>query len=205
MSDHKIYLYPLWVRIWHGINALSIICLIATGISMQYSSIDYPIIRFDRAVLLHNIFGVLTAVNYVVFVVANLFTGNAKAYIFNVKGLIQRLVIQGNYYLFGYFKGDPKPFPISKEQKFNPLQKLAYTGTMYLFVPIVIITGFSLLFPETIFENVLGFSGIKITAITHASFGFLISVFLIIHLYVASVGKKPLKNFRSIVNGFHEN
>ena len=204
MSKHKIYLYPKWVRIWHGLNALAIIFLIVTGISMQYSSVDYPKIRFDRAVYLHNIFGVITAFNYVYFLIANLLTGNAKAYIFNMKGLGERLFLQSKYYLFGYFKGEPKPFPITKKEKFNPLQKLAYTTAMYFFVPLVILTGIGLLFPDIIFERFLNLSGIQVTAIIHASMGFLISIFLAIHLYVASVGKSPLRNYRSIVTGYHE-
>jgi thiosulfate reductase cytochrome b subunit len=204
MGEHKIYLYPVWVRVWHGVNALSIIVLIATGISMQYSNPDYPIIRFDLAVLFHNIFGVLTAFSYLFFFAANLLTGNAKSYILNINGLIDRLIIQSKYYLFGYFKGEPKPFPISRDDKFNPLQKVAYIGTMYMLVPLVIITGIALLFPEMIIENVFEASGIKITAIFHAALGFLISLFLVIHLYVASVGKHPMKNYRSIITGYHE-
>lgn len=204
MSKHKIYLYPKWVRIWHALNALAIIILIITGMSMQYSSVDYPKIRFDQAVYLHNIFGVLTTFNYLYFLISNLMTGNAKAYIFNMKGLADRLILQSKYYMFGYFKGEPKPFPISKKEKFNPLQKLAYTGTMYFLVPLVILTGVGLLFPDIIFEQFMNLSGIQVTAVTHASMGFLISVFLVIHLYVASVGKNPLKNYRSIITGYHE-
>ena len=204
MSKHKIYLYPKWVRIWHGLNALAIITLIVTGVSMQYSGVDYPKVRFDRAVYLHNIFGVITTFNYVYFLLANLLTGNAKAYIFNMKGLGQRLFLQSKYYLFGYFNGEPKPFPISKKEKFNPLQKLAYTSAMYFLVPLVIVSGLALLFPDIIFERVFHLSGIQVTAVTHASMGFLISVFLVIHLYVASVGKHPLRNYRSIVTGYHE-
>lgn len=202
-QKHKLYLYPVWVRIWHGFNALSIILLILTGISMKYSVLS-NLIGFNNAVILHNIFGILTGLNYLYFLIANMLTGNAKAYIFNMKGLVDRLTIQSKYYMFGYFKGEAKPYPISKKEKFNPLQKLAYTGTMYILVPVVIVSGFGLLFPEIIFEELFNLSGIQLTIIVHASIGFFISIFLIIHLYVASVGKNPLKNYRSIITGYHE-
>lgn len=204
MSDHKLYLYPIWLRIWHAVNAISIILLILTGISMQYSNVNYPIINFEASVYLHNLFGIITLINYMVFIVFNALTGNKKAYKLHYKGLIERLTIQAKYYISGYFKGEPKPFPISKENKFNPLQKVAYVSTMYVLVPLVIITGIALLFPEMIIENFLKGSGIRITAIFHASLGFLISLFLFVHLYVASVGKHPLKNYKSIMNGYHE-
>ncbi|MFB6317808.1 cytochrome b/b6 domain-containing protein [Saccharicrinis sp. FJH54] len=204
MSDHKLYLYPKWLRVWHGINAVSIITLIATGISMQYSNLNYPIINFQSAVFFHNLFGVITLINYLVFVIVNSLTDNKKAYKLQFKGLIERLMVQSQYYLSGYFKGEPKPYPVSKTEKFNPLQKVAYVVTMYVLVPLVIITGVSLLFPEVIIENVLKTSGIRLTAIFHASLGFFISLFLFIHLYVASVGKHPFRNYRSIVTGYHE-
>lgn len=201
---HKIYLYPVWLRIWHAFNALSIVLLIATGISMQYSNLEYALIPFESSVFLHNLFGVLTAINYLLFVIANSLTSNGKAYKFKLKGLGNQLMVQSRYYMFGYFKGEPKPYPISEKNKFNPLQRVSYIGTMYLLIPLVIITGIALLYPELILENVLKFSGIKLTALFHASLGFLISMFLFIHIYVASVGKHPLRNYKSIVSGFHE-
>ncbi|MGF7138479.1 cytochrome b/b6 domain-containing protein [Roseimarinus sediminis] len=204
MSGEKLYLYPKWLRIWHGINALSIIILIISGISMQYSSVENPLLSFELAVYLHNIFGVITAVNYLFFFIANLTTSNGRAYLLKMKGLVERLILQSKYYLFGYFKGEAKPFPISRDNKFNPLQRVAYVSAMYGFVPLVIITGLALLYPEIIIERVLGSSGIMLTAILHATMGFMISLFLIIHLYVASVGKNPFKNYKSIVSGYHE-
>jgi thiosulfate reductase cytochrome b subunit len=43
------------------------IVLIITGLSMQYSDPDYPLIRFDLAVGWHNIAGVLLTVSYFIF------------------------------------------------------------------------------------------------------------------------------------------
>ena len=154
MAEAKLYLYPKWLRIWHGINAISILMLIITGISMQYSNVDYPVIKFELAVPLHNIFGIITVFNYLFYFVFNFLTGNIKAYAMNLSGLMKRLFIQSKYYMIGYFKGDPKPFPISKEQKFNPLQRVAYVVAMYVLVPLVVITGVALLFPDLIIESI---------------------------------------------------
>ncbi len=205
MNSEKLYLYPVWLRVWHGLNALSIIMLILTGISIQYSDINYPFIPFDTAIILHNIFGVVTVASYVFFILANIFTENGKQYQIKLKGLMQRLAKQTQYYLKGYFKDAPKPYPIEKTNKFNPLQRIAYSATMYFLVPIVVITGVALLFPELIVDEVFDVSGIQLTAIVHAAAGFFISIFLIIHIYVASVGKNPLKNYKSIITGYHEN
>ena len=95
------------------------------------------------------------------------------------------------------------PYPLSEKRKFNPLQKYFYVLIMYLAVPLVVITGFGLLFPEIIVNQVYSFSGVFVTAVIHSTLGFFISVFLVIHIYVSTIGKNPLDNFKSIVNGWH--
>ena len=101
------------------------------------------------------------------------------------------------------FKGEETPFPVSEKRKFNPLQKYAYIFVMYLFLPVLIITGFALFFPEIILEQVFQVSGIMLTAVIHGVTGFLIFIFLLVHLYVASMGKSPGENYRSIITGWH--
>lgn len=199
----KICLYPVWLRIWHGINALGIIVLIVTGIRLQYSDLSLLSMDFGMAVQIHNISGVIVTLNYFVFIIGNLVTPNKKYYKIKPKGLVGRIKKQMNYYTSGIFKKEEAPFPISEKRKFNPLQKYSYIFVMYVFVPLTVITGLALLFPELIIEKVYAVSGVFLTALLHATVGFLISIFLIIHLYVASIGKNPLDNFRSIINGYH--
>ena len=203
-ENNRIYFYPVWLRIWHGVNALGIIVLIITGIRLQYSDLRLLSMDFGTAVQLHNISGVIVTLNYFVFIVGNLVTPNKKYYKIKPKGLVKRVTKQANYYMFGLFKGEDAPFPISEKRKFNPLQKYSYIFVMYLFVPLAIVTGLALLFPELIIEKVYSVSGIFLTALLHGTVGFLISIFLIIHLYVASIGKNPLDNFKSIINGYHD-
>lgn len=201
-ENTKLYFYPVWLRIWHAINALGIILLIITGISMQ-SGIESTFINFKLAVNMHNISGIAVTANYLIFFIGNIVTQNVKFYLIKPQGFLKRPIKQAYYYAYGMFRGMKAPYPLSDKRKFNPLQKYAYVAVMYLFVPIVIITGFALLFPEIIIEKVYTLSGVFITAVTHSAVGFFISVFLIIHLYVASIGKSPVENFKSIITGWH--
>jgi thiosulfate reductase cytochrome b subunit len=203
-SENKIYFYPLWLRIWHGINALGILILIFTGISLQYSNPNFHLINFKFAINLHNIAGILVSLNYLLFFIGNIMTSNKKYYRIKLKGLIKNLKLQINYYISGMFNNQQPPFPLSEKRKFNPMQKVAYLTVMYLFVPGLIFTGLALLFPETIIEEVYSVSGIFLTAVLHSSLGFLVSIFLVVHLYVASIGKHPANNFKSIINGYHD-
>ena len=76
----KIYHYPLWIRLWHVANALLCLALIISGISMQFSEPDRPLIRFDMAVTLHNSAAILLTINYLFFLIANRLSGNKKHY-----------------------------------------------------------------------------------------------------------------------------
>lgn len=202
-STEKIYFYPVWLRIWHGFNALGIITLIITGLSMQSSVETSQVAGFNVFVNLHNIAGIVVTLSYTCFFIGNLVTSNGKYYIIKSQGFFKKPIKQIRYYTWGMFHGETSPFPLSEKRKFNPLQKYSYVMVMYLAVPLVIVTGLALLFPEIIIDQIYNFSGVFVTAVLHAAMGFFISVFLVIHLYVASIGKSPLQNFKSIITGWH--
>ncbi len=203
MSE-RLYLYPIWLRFWHAINAFMFLVLLATGLSMQYSNPDLPLIRFDLAVQYHNIAGLVVTFNYLIFLFGNLSTSNGNFYKINLKTLFADLLKQLNYYLFGVFKKQAVPFPINKDRKFNPLQKFTYVVTMYGMMPVIIITGLALLFPELIIDKVFQSSGVFLTAFLHTVIGFLLSMFLVIHIYFSTMGSTPSSNFKSMVDGYHE-
>lgn len=201
-TENKIYFYPLWLRIWHGINALGIIILIITGITMN-SGFEKSIISFNLNIKLHNYTGIIVSLNYFLFFIGNLVTNNKKFYIVKPKNFLKRPLKQAYYYTWGMFHGMKAPYPLSEKRKFNPLQKYFYILVMYLAVPLVILTGVGLMFPEVIFNKIYNVSGVLITAVIHSSMGFFISIFLVIHLYVSSIGKSPLDNFKGIISGWH--
>ena len=203
MSAEKLYLYPLWLRIWHWTNAFLFLILIITGLSLQYSGVEGAFIRFDIAVSYHNIAGIILTVSYVFFVIANRYSGNRKYYRVKQKGFQKRLMKQFRYYLFGVFVGEPKPYPVSEKRKFNPLQKLSYIIVMYVFMPLIIITGFGLLFPEINLENVFGVAGIYLTILLHIVIGFALSIFMIVHIYFCTFGKTATSEFKSMFTGWH--
>lgn len=203
-APEKLYFYPAWLRIWHGFNALGILTLIITGISMQSSIESSQVISFKTIVNLHNIAGIVVTLSYFVYFIGNIITPNSKYYIIKPQGFLKKPIKQAIYYAWGMFHGMTAPFPLSAKRKFNPLQKYIYIIVMYMAVPVVIVTGIALLFPEIIIDKVYTFSGVFVTAIFHSSMGFFISIFLVIHLYIASIGKSPLENFKSIITGWHQ-
>jgi len=202
--EEKLYLYPVWVRLWHGANAILCLVLIITGVSMQYSDPEYPIIRFDWAVAIHDICGIILTISFIIFLFGNIFTPNGSHYLFRIKGYFRNVTRQARYYAFGMFKGEQPPFEITVKNKFNPLQRFSYVFIMYLSMPIIIITGLMLLYPEYLLHNVFGTFALHSTDIVHVVFGYIVSLFFVVHVYFCSIGSRPLSNFKSMFNGYHE-
>lgn len=200
----KEYLYPLWLRLWHWFNALLFVALIVSGLNLQYASTDNPLIPFDAAISMHNASGILLTVNYLIFMIGSLVTGNFKQYFGGIVRQIKNSKLQADYYLRGIFKNENHPFEITKEKKFNPLQQLTYLNIMWVLMPVIIITGWALLFPSIIIEDFFGSSGLMWTALLHTATGFVLSLFMIGHIYLATTGHRVSSNFKSMVNGWHE-
>jgi thiosulfate reductase cytochrome b subunit len=75
---------------------------------------------------------------------------------------------------------------------------------MYIFYPVLIISGIGLFYPELIPMNFLGLNGILLTAILHATLGFICSLFLIVHVYLCTMGKKPGSLYKGMITGYHQ-
>jgi thiosulfate reductase cytochrome b subunit len=204
MSNNREYYYPLWLRMWHWFNALLFLSLIFSGINLQYVNTKSPIINFQNAVLIHNISGITLTANYLFFFILNIASGNYNQYIPKLKGILNRLLLQLKFYISGIFKNESHPFETSKGQKFNPLQQITYLKIMYIVLPLILISGWALLFPEFIINQIWGISGLTLTAIFHTSIGFLLSIFMIGHIYLATTGTSILSNFRAMITGWHE-
>jgi len=197
----KIYLYVLPIRIWHGLNALFCILLILSGISMQYLE-WFRLIPFNWSITIHNISGILLSFNYVFFLMASFKSGNFKYYKWRLKGLFSDVMKQIIYYTQGIFKGLHEPFPVNSDRKFNPLQLLVYWKLMYILIPLVIISGMMLLFPEYFLFTLGGIRSLILIDGLHILAGFFISIIFIVHVYLALLGGK--KNMIAITKGWHD-
>jgi thiosulfate reductase cytochrome b subunit len=200
-----MYLYPKWIRAWHVINAVLFLILIVTGLSMQYTDKENAsyVVGFAKAVKWHNFAAIILTINYIIFVTGNLFTKNGRYYKIGKENFLKELVSQLKYYSWGMFKGEKHPFPVTEERKFNPLQKLTYVLAMYVAVPLLIISGIGLLFPEITITSFLGMSGLLLTDILHITMGFFLSIFMLIHIYTCTLGAKPTSLFWGMISGYH--
>ncbi|MDQ1264870.1 MAG: hypothetical protein QG635_19 [Bacteroidota bacterium] len=199
----KIYLYPLWIRIWHLLNALMFIILITSGISLHYSESGSLLVPFSVAIIAHNVCGVLLSLNYLFYFIFNLLSGNYKHYIPKIKGFIDLTIKQAKYYLLGIFIKDEKPFHPDKDDKFNPIQKMTYLFIMFVFMPLIVISGWLLMFPGFAPDEIFGMGGVWPMALLHTIVGFFLSLFFFGHIYLGTTGKNIGELYQSIITGWH--
>ncbi len=195
----RVYLYPLWLRFWHWTNATLYAILIISGFSMHYAAL----IPFATARVIHNTAGILLVFMYLDFLIGNLFSWNGKQYIVRLNGLFTRLFKQARFYLYGIFKGEPHPYETTAEAKFNPLQQVTYVTLMFVIMPLIIISGLLILFPEYIPQLFIQYGGIAPIVLVHFIIGVFLTLFMIGHMYLGTTGETLTSNFKSMADGYH--
>lgn len=195
----KASLYPLAIRIWHWVNALFFIVLIITGIQLRAPNFSI-FSQYGTATSLHRYTGVLFVLSFLFWLFYSIFTGAIKHYLSHGED-IRKIPQQVAFYTFFVFRGRPNPFTASEKEKFNVLQKITYSTVMFILVPIIIVTGI-------LFNNILSFSqvinaigGLRILDIIHVIVGYLLVLFLIIHMYMATLGKTVTSYMKSMITG----
>jgi thiosulfate reductase cytochrome b subunit len=202
MSD-RIFILSLWIRLWHWTNALLIIFLVASGASLHFANSKLPLIPFELAARIHDIAGASLAALYVLFIFANMISGNWWQYVPKPGNFLKRCWQQVVYYCWGIFTGAPHPFPPTREGNFNPLQQIIYWFVMYLLMPTLIATGLIFLWPDFAPKRAFGMDGLLPIAMLHYLVAVAIVAFAIAHIYLATTGHRILTLFRMMITGWH--
>lgn len=198
----KVFLHPISIRIWHWINAGFIFFLIITGIQLRFPVVS--IFQYNHAVFLHKIFGYVLAGSFLYWLAYYLITGNLKRhYIFRMRDA-KIMVHQGAYYALSMFKGTKSPFMPSEHERFNPLQKIAYLLVMLVLTPIILISG--ILFSDiTYYLNIINYiGGVRILDAIHVATGYAFVLYLIVHLYMSTLGYRVISHIKAMITGYGE-
>ncbi|WP_146604427.1 cytochrome b/b6 domain-containing protein [Rhodoplanes roseus] len=200
----RIYLLPLWLRLWHWANAALIIVLATTGASLHFSDSAFAVVPFARAARLHDIAGVAMVVLYIAFVIANAVTGNWWQYVPKPPGIMERSLRVMRYYAFGIMRGERDPHEPTPDTNFNDMQASAYLVVMYVAMPIVVITGLIFMFPQTAPDRLFGFDGLFPVAVLHYVTGAAVVLFAILHVYLGTLGHTATSQYKTMITGWHE-
>ncbi len=197
-----LYLYPIWLRAWHWLNALLFIVLIISGASMHFGG-SALLMPFNTAVTVHNTAGILLSLTWLAFMIGNAMTANKRHYRVTLRGLPQRLFAQMRYYGYGIFHNAPHPFHVTAEMKLNTLQQLSYIGVMYGLMPVLVISGWLFLFSNYLPNTLFGIGSVWLIAMIHLTIAYGLALFLLVHIYIITTGDTPTTNLRAMITGWH--
>lgn len=196
MSE-RLYLFTRFERFWHWTQAGLIIVLLFTGFAIHGS---HRLIGFRKAVEAHEIAAWLLIALWIFAIFWHFTTGAWKHYIPTLEN-VDRMV---RYYAFGIFTGAPHPYKVTLERKHNPLQRLAYLGVKLVINPLLWASGLLYLFWGSVEGTLPGALSLQQVATIHTLGAFLMLAFLIIHVYLATVGRTPLAHIRAMITGWEE-
>lgn len=170
------------------------VILLLTGLEIHG---DFRLLGFEPAVRLHNSaawsFMGLTAIT----IFWMLTVGHWRNFVPTSKNFSRQI----QYYTSGIFKKAPPPESVkTMNNKFNPLQRIVYLGLIIAAFPAQIITG--LLYMYFRYPgNPIDTRALEAVAIAHTIVAYLLVAFLIIHIYMASTGKKVTTHVKEMITG----
>ncbi|MBA3057734.1 MAG: cytochrome b/b6 domain-containing protein [Gammaproteobacteria bacterium] len=201
----NIYIHPLPVRIWHWLNALGFLLLIATGVQIRYLDL-FQVLSFRTAVVTHNYIGFALIANYFLWLCFYLFTNKITVYLpeMNAKKYFEDSWRQLKFYGYGIFLGEENPHHPTIHHKFNPLQIMMYQIIMLLCMPILFVSGL-LLWDVQQFAGIVNFlGGVRVVANIHVLMFIVFVGFLLMHLYLITLGHSRFAHIKAMITGFEE-
>ncbi|WP_457651000.1 cytochrome b/b6 domain-containing protein [Profundibacter sp.] len=197
MSKRQVKIYPRFERIWHWTQVLLILTLLFTGMGLNGL---HHIIPFGPAVIFHTIAALLLLVLWIFATFWLFTTGTWRQFVPTLDGLVDVI----RFYAYGVFKGEKHPHKKVIWRKHNPLQILAYFGLKVAVFPLVWITGI-LYMSYNFWEHIpdAGFY-LNIVANLHLLAAYIVAAFIIIHLYLLTIGHGFRAHVKPMITGYEE-
>lgn len=200
---HRAYIYDAYERLWHWLQALSIIILILTGMIIHKPHI-FGIFSFPYMVGVHNVVGFILLINAALALFYNLASGEIRQYLPEPKGFIGRTMAQAMYYSKGIFEGKPHPIEKTHEHKMNPLQQVTYLAILNILLPAQVITGVLIWGAQRWPELAQLFGGLPVLAPIHTLVAWAFATFIVMHVYLTTTGHTPTGGIQAMVEGWDE-
>jgi thiosulfate reductase cytochrome b subunit len=199
----RTYLHPLPLRIWHWLNALLVVILLITGAQLRIPGIA-SLRPNDPALMVHKYAGWAMAVSFVIWLVYGLVSDHLRRHYVMRRWDLKGVFSQARFYLFSIFRGEENPFLPSPEEKFNPLQKLAYGAIMGLLTPVLVVTG--LLYSDILFfrKYILLWDIVGVLDAIHVIGAYVFALYLVVHVYMATLGRTAFSHIKAMIMGYEE-
>lgn len=194
MAKRYVQVFPFFERFWHWSQVALIVTLMITGFGLNGV---HGLIPFGPAVMIHTI-AALALLALWVFATFWLFTtGTWKQFIPKIEGMLQ----VARFYAYGVFKGEHHPYKKILWRKHNPLQAATYFVLKWFIFPAIWITGLIYLFYGQ-WEGPGSSTTLWIVANLHLLAAYVVAVFVIIHVYLLTVGHGFRSHVQPMITGY---
>ncbi len=199
----RIYLHPLPLRIWHWINAGIVIVLIVTGFYLRQHGIA-ALKPHDPVLLWHKYLGFAMIIATVFWLLYIPWSGNLRRHYGIGRKDLKGISAQARYYLYSIFSGGENPFTATPDNKYNPLQKIAYDAVMFVFLPVLGVTGLLFLDIPLVRRYLLSENLMGLVGAVHVIFSYIVILFFIVHLYLVTLGETVFSHTKAMIYGYEE-
>lgn len=195
MREHCVMVYTRFNRLWHWSQATSIIILIFTGLRIMGM---HALIPYGPAVMIHTLTALALLLLWAFATFWLFTTGQWRQYLPTGAGLWEVM----KFYAWGVFHGEHHPYRKVFTRKHNPLQAVSYLVLKTVLFPAVWSTGIVYLLHGLWQGWDRGGFWLNIVANLHILAGFAVFTFVVIHLYLLTIGHGFLAHVRPMITGF---
>jgi thiosulfate reductase cytochrome b subunit len=197
MTQRVVKVYPRYERFWHWSQMLLIFVLLFTGFGLNGL---HDWIAFERAVLLHTVAALVLIVLWIFTVFWMFTTGTWRQFIPHLAGIVQI----ARFYAWGVFKGEEHPYRKILWRKHNPLQAATYFGLKWFVFPLIWTSGLLYLSYNYWGVGAAGSETLAWIASVHLLAAYIIAAFVIVHVYLLTVGHGFVAHLKPMVTGYDE-
>ncbi len=199
----QVYMYAVYERLWHWLQAFSILILLFTGLVIHNPQ-RFAFVDFRAMVYAHNIVAAVMALNAFLAFFYHVASGEIRQYVPRPRGFFDQAMLQAKYYLRGIFQGEPHPFEKVPEHKLNPLQQATYFVLLNVLLPLQVLSG-ALMWGASYWPQVVDrIGGLALLAPIHSLIAWLLGAFVVMHIYLTTTGPKPLSAIQAMMFGWEE-
>lgn len=195
MAERLVNIYPRFERFWHWMQVILILVLMFTGAGLHGL---HGLMPFGGAVMLHTLAALALVILWIFAIFWHLTTGTWRHYMPTTQGLLQ----VARFYAYGIFKGEHHPYRKAYWRKHNPMQALTYLALKLMLFPAIWLTGIAYL-TYNLWERQPNAPFIlEAVANLHLLVAYLITAFVIVHVYLLTVGGSFVKHVKPMITGF---
>jgi thiosulfate reductase cytochrome b subunit len=199
----EVYMYGVYERLWHWLQTAAILALIFTGLIIHKPD-QFGVFSFRYVVQVHNILAIILLVNAALAVFYHLASGEIRQFLPRPRGFFDQAIEQAMFYLRGIFRGEAHPFEKSRRRKMNPLQQITYLAILNVLLPLQIITGALMWGVQKWPEVAARAGGLPFLAPVHTMVAWLFASFIVLHVYLTTMGHAPMASIKSMIMGWDE-